>query len=357
MGGMQRVSMQLLEVLQQRKDVKVEPIILHANWKGIGWSTSLFLMSLLMRLPAIIRRQQADLVVFSSMVTSSLIPLIKRRCPVPMITINHGLDVTQSNAIYQWYIRKVFKALDATISVSSATREECLARGMDPSKAFVIPNGLPDSKPNLATNKREIREELENVLGIPASKPMILTVGRQVKRKGHAWFIEHVLPLIETETVFVLVGDGPENTALKELSRKKWGISEVILTGKIEDQLLDACYTAADLFVMPNIPVAGDMEGFGVVMIEANLRGLPVVASRLEGIIDVVEDGKNGYLVPALNPKETAQKINQILSDSRLFDPHAVCQYVTQKFSWSTVVEAYIACFQTVVGQEQVRRT
>ena len=357
MGGMQRVSMQLLDVLQQREDVKVEPIILHANWKGIGWSTTGFLLSLLFKLPGLVRRHQADLVVFSSMVSASLAPLVKGRCKVPMTTINHGLDITLPNRLYQWYVKKVFKALDATISVSSATREECLARGMEPSKAFVIPNGLPDSKPNLSGNKIDLRQKLERELGIPSTLPMILTVGRQVKRKGHAWFIEQVLPLLDQETVFVLVGDGPENAVLKELSEKNKGISKVILTGKVEDHLLNDCYAAANLFVMPNIPVAGDMEGFGVVMIEANLHGIPVVATRLEGITDVVEDGKNGYLVEALNPKELADRINELLTGSKAFDAHQISKYVIEKFSWATIVEVYIGLFQGLVQSRQTKLT
>lgn len=352
---MQRVSMQLLEVLQRRKDVHVEPIILHANWKGIAWSTTLFLLTLLFRLPALVRRHNADLVVFSSMVTASLAPLLKKRCSVPMLTINHGLDVTLPFRLYQWYIKKVFKTLDATISVSSATRSECLVRGMDPSKAFVIPNGLPSTKPNLSVDKLALRAQLERDLGIPSSKPLILTVGRQVKRKGHAWFIEHVLPRIDHQTVFVLVGDGPEHTALKQLAHTYNGTSNIVFTGKIEDEHLSLCYAAADLFVMPNIPIPGDMEGFGVVMIEANLYGIPVIATRIEGIVDVIEDGKNGYLVNALDPTEKALMISKILSDPKVFDPQKVTEYVIEKFSWSTIVESYIQLFQEILQGQQGR--
>lgn len=357
MGGMQRVSMQLLDVLQQREDVQVVPIILHSRWKGIAWSTTVFLLSLLFKLPGIVRREKADLVVFSSMVTASLVPLIKRRCAIPMITINHGLDITLPLGIYQWYLKKVFKALDATISVSSATRSECLARGMDPSKAYVIPNGLPNTSPKNSIDKSSVRAQLERDLGIPASKPLLLTVGRQVKRKGHAWFIEHVLPLVDQQTVFVLVGDGPEHSSLKQLAGKYTGSSAIVFTGIIEDEHLHLCYAAADIFVMPNIPIAGDMEGFGVVMIEANLYGIPVVATRIEGIIDVIEDGKNGYLVPALNSTEKALMINKLLSDPQHFDPQEIAGYVVEKFSWSTIVEVYIDVFQNVIHGQASHRT
>jgi len=349
MGGMQRVSMQLLEVLQQRKDVHVEPIILHANWKGIAWSTTVFLLTLLFRLPALVRRHNADLVVFSSMVTASMAPLLKKRCSVPMVTINHGLDVTLPSRVYQWYIKKVFKALDATISVSSATRSECLARGMDPSKAYVIPNGLPARKSNLTVDKLALRAQLERDLGIPSSKPLILTVGRQVKRKGHAWFIEHVLPRIDYQTVFVLVGDGPEHTALKKVAENYTGISDIVFTGKIEDEYLSLCYAAADVFVMPNIPVPGDMEGFGVVMIEANLHGIPAIATRLEGITDVIDDGVNGFLINPSDPEEFALRISKLLNDPKVFDPLKISDFVFEKFSWSKIVEVYIGVFHDII--------
>ena len=67
--------------------------------------------------------------------------------------------------------------------------------------------------------------------------------------------------------------------------------------GQVSEALLVTLFQGSDLFVMPNIPVAGDLEGFGVVMLEAGLCGLPIVAAELEGIRDVVREGENGVLV------------------------------------------------------------
>src|SRR5690606_24490751 len=138
---------------------------------------------------------------------------------------------------------------------------------------------------------------------------------RQVRRKGHVWFIEKVLPLLDKPVNVIFVGDGPERSTIQEAISKSDGKHRIVMTGKIDDKALDSVYQAADVFVMPNISVPGDMEGFGIVMLEANMRGVPIVASNLEGIADVVTVGKNGYLVEPHNEIHFAQSLLTVLQN------------------------------------------
>src|SRR5690606_10325261 len=89
--------------------------------------------------------------------------------------------------------------------------------------------------------------------------------------------------------------------------------NHIYLLGRQPDDILQLAYCAADLFIMPNIVVPGDMEGFGVVMLEANLMNTPVIASDLEGIIDVIEPGKNGYRIEVGNHTLFAKEIDRVL--------------------------------------------
>lgn len=353
MGGMQRVSMQLVDALSQRDDVVLTTEILHANWEGIAAQTFKFTIELLFRIPRLVVDHDIDVVLFSSMVTASLAPLIRGRVEVPLVAINHGRDVTLPVAPYQAYLKKVFAALDSTVSVSTATRQECLNRGMNPETAFVLPNGLPVGSQASSPDRNVARAELHSRYSIPKDGRLILSVGRHVKRKGHQWFIEQVLPKVTVPCEVVFVGDGPETSVIKSLIESNASLGNVHILGRIDDAALTVAYDAADVFVMPNIPVSGDMEGFGIVMIEANLRGVPVVAARLEGITDVVADGVNGYLVEPLNADIFAEKVNAIASQPDLFRAERVSQHVVDTFGWETIASDYVGLLRETVERRQ----
>ncbi|MDZ7682334.1 MAG: glycosyltransferase family 4 protein [Fodinibius sp.] len=87
-----------------------------------------------------------------------------------MVTINHGRDVTLPVSIYQWFVPKIFDSLDGVISVSRATREECIKRGMDPEKGVALPNGFDVEQLSNFPEKQESRNRLQTKFSYPASK-------------------------------------------------------------------------------------------------------------------------------------------------------------------------------------------
>ena len=131
---------------------------------------------------------------------------------------------------------------------------------------------------------------------------------------GGAWFVAEVLPRLAADVAYVIVGEGPEREAILSAAAAAGVADRVRLTGRLDDCDLAAAYAAADLFVMPNVPVPGDMEGFGLVALEAASAGLPVVASRLEGISEAVRDGRNGTLVLPLDAAGHAAAIGALLA-------------------------------------------
>ncbi|MEQ9309906.1 MAG: glycosyltransferase family 4 protein [Balneolaceae bacterium] len=349
-GGMQRVSMQLVEELEKRDDIEIKTIIQHAPWKGIELRTTFFLARLARKLPSIVDDFQPDVILFSSMVTASLAKLTRSRIDVPMVTINHGQDVKMPIGIYQKFVPKIFNALDGVISVSRATRDECIKRGMDPEKGIALPNGFDMSDFEEVPQKKDAIQSIEKAFSINLSgKKLLLTVGRQVKRKGHEWFITEVFPKIETDVIYLAIGDGPEHEHLKELLSKSVYKAKVILAGKQPDSILKQAYSAADIFVMPNIPVSGDMEGFGIVLLEANLAATPAVASDLEGIKDVVVDGKNGFKIPIYEPQKFANKVDELLKNGLSAFSKNSRSYVKENFTWNKVAERYICYLNEVI--------
>ncbi|MDX1617536.1 MAG: glycosyltransferase family 4 protein [Balneolaceae bacterium] len=352
-GGMQRVSIQLLSEFEKNNRVEVEEAVLHSSWKKIGINTFLFLLKQMFRLPAAARSSGADAILFSSMVTASLSLFIRKRVDIPLVAITHGKDVTLPVGIYQWLVPKIFSRLDGVISVSRATRRACIERGLDPDKCVALGNGFNMERLRVFPDKQASREALSSTFGIDLeNKYMLLTVGRQVKRKGHEWFIREVFPKLGDNMVFVLIGDGPESESIRQVADESGLGNRIYLLGKQPDEILKQSYAAADLFVMPNIPVEGDMEGFGIVLLEANMASTPAVAADLEGIRDVITDGENGFRIPPLDDRMFARKINAVLKNGLSEFSERSRNHVESKFSWDHVAAEYLDFISSVIERK-----
>jgi phosphatidylinositol alpha-1,6-mannosyltransferase len=351
MGGMQRVSLQLVETLKRNSDIELETVKLEAEWGSIGTKTAFFLLETVLKLPKLVSLYNADVILFSSMVTASIAPLIRKKIKIPMVTINHGHDVTLSVRLYQRYLKTVFNSLDGVISVSEATRKASIKRGMDPGKGISLPNGFsPEDFNSGECDKQIARDLLLKKLDLPLNgNKVLLTTGRLIKRKGHEWFISKVLPEIQTEVVYIIVGDGQELDRIRNAVRSSPHIRNIFVLGSQPDNILQLAYCAADLFIMPNIEVPGDMEGFGVVMLEANLMKTPVIGSDLEGIKDVISPGKNGYRVEVGNNKLFAYEIDRVLREELDTLSESSRSYVFSKFTWENVSQRYVEYLKTAI--------
>jgi phosphatidylinositol alpha-1,6-mannosyltransferase len=255
-------------------------------------------------------------------------------------------------SVYQNFVPSIFEALDGVISVSRATREECIIRGMHPDKGIALPNGFDLSHADETPDKSESRKDIEETFGIDLNgKSLLITVGRQVKRKGHEWFITEVLPKIKSDVIYLAIGEGPEHDRLLNIHDNLPHKEKIVFVGKQPDEILHKAYAAADIFIMPNIPVEGDMEGFGIVLLEANLAYTPAVAADLEGIKDVVANGENGFKVPVRDSETFASRVDEILGDNYEVFSKSSRNYVMQNFAWNRVAERYISYLDEVIKQ------
>jgi phosphatidylinositol alpha-1,6-mannosyltransferase len=305
------------------------------------------------------RHEDVDVVLFSSMVTASLSVLLRgvfRRHGVRTAAIVHGLDVTTPARLYQWFVPRVFEALDAVLPVSRATGAACLERGLPPEKLHVVPNGVQlDRFPPLddrATMRRALTAALPgDGPPLPPSALLLCSVGRHVKRKGFAWFADEVMPRLPGDVHYWIGGaEGPETPHIKAAIEQRGLAGRVRLLGRISEEELEKLYRGADLFVMPNIPVPGDMEGFGVVMLEAGLCGLPTIAARLEGIQDVITEGENGHFVESGDGAGFAGVINRYHQDAALLAAASrrAAEHTAARFGWPAVAGQYLQVLRTL---------
>ena len=360
LGGMQRVSLKLHEALDARgapdTDLDYDACLLRSSWRWVHVKTPFFLARAALSLIRAARREELDVVLFSSMVTATLaVPLqgVFRRHGVRTAAITHGLDVTTPFAPYQWLVPRVFDALDAVFPVSRATAQACRDRGAAPEHVHVIPNGIdPDrfAQPDSRTAARRALTSVQNGPPLPDDTLLLCSVGRQVERKGTAWFIDQVMPRLPSDVHYWIAGDGPQDQAIRTaIARHDLG-DRVRPLGRISNAALARLYRGVDLFVMPNIPVADDLEGFGIVLLEAGQCGTPAIAARLDGIQDVITDGVNGHLVSPKSPDAFAEAILQYRRAPTALQDAAqrAAAHTTATFSWTSVADLYVSALQTL---------
>lgn len=360
LGGMQRVATKLYEHLRAHPGVDLSTELLRTSWDWVHVQVVPFLARTGWRLYQAARRESVDVVLFSSMVTGALaVPLqsVFRQHGVTTAAIVHGLDVTTPFPPYQWFVPRVFGALDAVLPVSRATGAACTERGLPDHKLHIVPNGIDlDRFPPLddrATVRRALKEALDDPAHpLPDDALLLCSVGRQVKRKGFAWFIEHVMPRLPDNVHYWLAGDGPRAEAIDAAIERHRLHPRVRRLGRVSEDDLRRLYRGSDLFVMPNVPVPGDMEGFGIVMLEANQCGCPVVAARLEGIQDVIAEGRNGHLVSS---QDAAAFTGAIMAYQR--DPRQLAEaaerarrYASDTFGWPSVTNRYVEVLRELHG-------
>ncbi len=351
---MQRVATDLYRALLEC-GVRIEPVILRTSWRWTHVRAGLFLGSSLFRITAAARRGDIDAVLFSSMVTASLAPLLQgtlRKHGVASAAIVHGRDATLPSAPYQWLAPRIFAALDAVFPVSRATGAACLERGLAATKLHVVPNGVSPERFGSDWPRTTARAMLFERFGPPENadghRPenilLLCSAGRQVKRKGFAWFVEQVLPRLPEDVHYWLAGEGPEAERILDAADRSGVASRVRLLGRLTHKELEGMYRAADLFVMPNVAVPGDMEGFGVVMLEAGLCGLPTVGANIEGIADVVEDGRNGRLVRSGDATAFCEAILAYRREPDMLETarRRTVSHVLEHFGWNAAAEKYL---------------
>jgi phosphatidylinositol alpha-1,6-mannosyltransferase len=355
-GGMQRVATELYGALAGRDDLALDALVLRSSWRWTHVRVIPFMIRVLWRLSRLGSKQEADVVLFSSMVTAALaVPFSRRlrRLGIRTAAIVHGRDVTLPVGIYQRFVGRIFAALDLILPISEAVQQECLRRGAGPAQIRRIPNGIDLSRYELLLDREVARERLMELMqaDLPEDALILCSVGRQVRRKGFAWFAENVLPRLPKHVVYVLAGEGPEAQAIQEAARRAGASDRLFMIGRVDESDLGAVYRGSDLFVMPNIPIPGDMEGFGVVMLEAGVNGLPTVASALEGITDVIESGVNGHLLEPMDAAAFADAIGAYEHERSRLDIAASRAriHVRDSFGWEAVGDRYIGTLASLL--------
>ena len=299
-----------------------------------------------------LRAVGAEVIVCAGIVNAPVAWCLSRWFRIPYVLLAHGSDVAHGGWWYRRVMRFLFRQAAGVPANSHPTRQLLEGIGCRPERIRVIHPGVDVERfRELGDAELQAWRVRHQVRG----RRVLLTAGRLIRRKGILEFIEQVLPaLVRQYPDLIYVVAGGDATAslvhaerlLETIGRRvgQLGLQDSVrLLGHVPDDTLREWYYLADLFVLPAIPVPGDVEGFGIVFLEAALARTPAVATRLGGIPDAVEPGQSGVLVNPGDPEALTRAIVELLDDPGRLAAlgGSARQRVLDRFAWPAIVRSY----------------
>lgn len=278
------------------------------------------------------------------------------------VSVIHGLDITYAkkktlmSRVYRAVNIPSLKMLDRLIMVGNETIEQAIIAGIDRDKCVFIPNGIePD-----ALHRHTDRAKLDELFGIKtANKKVIARVGRFVRHKGVLWFLENVLARLPEEFAFVAAGGVVSNAAAgdanilplcEKIIKRHHLEHRAFLLPNVSQDTLKTVFNTCDLYVSPNIPVPGSLEGFGINLLEAASCEKVVLAANHEGLKDAIIEGKNGFLLPPGDATTWTKKIKELAGDNVFLKSFGASarRYTAEHFSWNGIAARYIEAIANI---------
>lgn len=264
-----------------------------------------------------VRKEKIDYILVGHILPLGLaVWFLNRFKKIPYTVFLHGLDLSLAQRVSRKakFAKMILSEAQSIICVNSFTAEltkEFFGGKMD-NKIFMVNPGIsaPAFKESDLKRESEILREKYQL----KERIILLSVGRLVRRKGFDRVIA-ALPEILKETpalTYVIIGAGPQEEYLREKAkeRKLEPGKEIIFLSAVSEEEKWSWLYSADIFIMTSRNLAGDYDGFGIVYLEANLAGKPVIAGKSGGVGDAVEDRVNGLLV---NPEEREEIIRAVI--------------------------------------------
>lgn len=335
-GGMERLSFELTRRIAERRSTTLVAL------RAPQWTLPAFVLLAATRLTLGCLLRRVAILHLGDPVLAPL-ALVARAFGIPAVVTLHGLDVVHPTRAYALWRRLFLRGFESYVCISEATRRIALGAGLPVERLVVIGIGV-DGAVEVAPRE-------------PRDMNTLLFVGRLVRRKGLGWFVANVLPSLASrhpDLRLAIVGDGPERSAVIAAARQR-GVEERLLWSKDRDDATKAVWMArAGLCIVPNVAVRGDIEGFGIVALEAAAAGCPVLAANIDGLPDALTHGRAGTLLPSGNAGAWIDAIEERLADPLTNERAGMAaqHYVLASCGWDGVIDAYERLFAALVDGE-----
>jgi glycosyltransferase involved in cell wall biosynthesis len=244
---------------------------------------------------------------------------------------------------FMWQLSKLeaeaAKNATLTVTISSYSAQKIRQfYGVDKEKIRIVPNGVDTKK----FQPSKDRETIKHQIGID-NKLSVLFVGRLIPRKGLTYLVEAAKHIVKeySQTIFLIVGDGPQKHHLIATLEKTNLLSNFIFLGDVNERMLPALYNCADVFVLPSI-----QEGQGIVLLEAQAAAKPLVAFDVGGVREAIIDKETGLLTKP-DSRELADAVMKLLANGSLREKMGSNgrKLVVDKFSWDVCAKKMLKVY------------
>ena len=252
----------------------------------------------------------------------------------PYVVTAHGGDAYSLPLKGKYWNKVIEQSLNAALNVITVSKKnkEIMEKAMNVTNIHVIPNGFNDSK-FLKSDKDKCRE----LFKLPLEKTIFISVGFLEPIKGYNYLIEAISKIDNSNLYFIVVGDGMQKQSLLQLAQD-FGISNQInFVGAVSHEDVNKWLNAADFFIMPSLN-----EGVPTAMFEALACGLPVIASSVGGIPEIINNEKYGLLFKPQSSSEIEKSIKKAIDKE--WSSNEIVEY-SKKFIWSNLVEEIVKLY------------
>jgi phosphatidylinositol alpha-1,6-mannosyltransferase len=299
-----------------------ENISVLTNEKGQLLSKSLIFpwLKAFFTLKSMIKEKTIDVLLVGQILPLGTVAyLINRFYHVPYIVFTHAMDITwpQKYPRKKWLMKLILNHAEKIITVSRYTKYEIykLIGGRGQRKIEVI-----TPAPSICANSY-VNLDITDLKNKFSQEKILLSVGRLVPRKGHDMVIRAMSLILKNhnKTKYIIIGDGEFLQPLKNLVAQLDLQRNVLFLGSLSDEEVAKYYKLCDVFIMPSRETEDrDAEGFGLVYLEANSFGKPVIGGKSGGVEDAIIDGQTGFLVEPKNINMIATAVTRLLSKDDL---------------------------------------
>jgi glycosyltransferase involved in cell wall biosynthesis len=267
--------------------------------------------------------------------------LVHRR-RVPFVVSLHGSDVFIAERLRPagHLAARTLRGADAVTACSGDLSRRALLLGGDPERMQTIPYGVDTNTFSPEKANGDMRARLG---GTPGAL-LVVAIGRLVEKKGFRYLVEAAANSVAIQVV--IIGDGDLRSALKRQAAELG--DRVRLVGGLSRDLVPAALASADVLAVPSVvDAAGNVDGLPNALLESLASGRPVVASRVGGIPDVLEDDVNGLLVPPNDPDAIAAALKRLQNEpetrSRL--GREARRTAAERLTWEVAAESFEECY------------
>lgn len=302
------------------------------------------------------KRIQPTIILAGSGLTAPLAWLAARMIGARTVVIVYGLDLVVSHPIYRAFWLPAIRRMDIVVAISQATAKIAEDNGIASSRISIVHPGV-DLPEQTETKSKDFRSQYDL-----EKASIMLSVGRLAARKGLREFVSDVLPMIvlkRPDACLVIVGD-IATQALSAESQTPQSIMQaavragvetnVRFLGKLPNEDLLNAYSAADVHVFPVRELPNDLEGFGMVAIEAAAHGVPTVAYAVGGVPDAVAEGISGRLIAPNDAVAFAAAVLDMLHNPLSKD--SVREFAGQ-FAWDRFGSKLLQAFGSLKNRKE----